>query len=376
MKILFACHIAGIGGAERHIIRLMNGLKDAGIHCELAFFYKHSNQSGYQKYIDLLEKDGLTYRMIEQNSPFSIKAARSLAKFYREGAFDLINTHLIHADTAAVLAKKLFQKSIKIVSAKHGISEKVYLKYPLNPERVPDNLYKRYFRWLENNIDCSYACSFGLKKYMEQARFVRQNTLKVVQHGYEYPEINAANKIERSDNQLLMVGRLEEIKGYNYAIEIASVVKNSILDFELIILGEGGLRHDLEQEIKGLNLEQHVSLEGYKKNIFDYLAGSKLLMCTSLIEGLPLMLLEAFNAGVPVIAFDVQGCNEIIEEGKNGHLIGPFNTDEFANKVIDLLQHENKRKAFSESAVKRANTQFSKSRMMEETITLFRQCLI
>lgn len=148
------------------------------------------------------------------------------------------------------------------------------------------------------------------------------------------------NKIEQDKNDYnfdcVFLGRLAYPKNPQRFIDIASKV-NEKTSFALV--GDGPFKEECETLIKEKKLQNKVKLLGFMKNPYKVLSQAKLLVITSEFEGLPMVALEAFALGVPIIATKTGDLPNIIIDGKTGYT---FETDEQAvNFINNLTQNKN-----------------------------------
>lgn len=120
---------------------------------------------------------------------------------------------------------------------------------------------------------------------------------------------------------IISVGRLVPQKGYDILLRVASRLKDEGFKFKLRILGEGEQRCELEQYLKSNHLEDVVSLLGFQKNPYPYIANSDLFVCSSRSEGYSLVIAESLVLGVPVVSTYCSGPNELLKEGEYGMLV-------------------------------------------------------
>ena len=120
---------------------------------------------------------------------------------------------------------------------------------------------------------------------------------------------------------IISVGRLVPQKGYDILLRVASRLKDEGFKFKLRILGEGEQRCELEKYLKSNHLEDVVSLLGFQKNPYPYIANSDLFVCSSRSEGYSLVIAESLVLGVPVVSTYCSGPNELLKEGEYGMLV-------------------------------------------------------
>lgn len=174
-------------------------------------------------------------------------------------------------------------------------------------------------------------------------------------------------KSSLQNKQLISVGRLDKIKGFDILIDIFNIFQDSHPDWVLHIIGDGPERQNLQNKINQLNLQNKVSLCGTKlsKELEKEYLNSSLYLMTSFSESFGLVLVEAASFGLPSIAFDsAKGAAEIIENDKTGFLIPNRNIDIFLEKLNELVENSEKQKIFAKNSLLIAKT-FSKCNISE-----------
>ena len=117
------------------------------------------------------------------------------------------------------------------------------------------------------------------------------------------------------------------------------------------ICGEGPERNHLEELIRENNLQENLILKGTVQNMEEQYQKAAMFVMTSQMEGLPMVLLEAKSWGLPLVSFDIMtGPSDIIQDGVNGYLIEEGNIDEMAERIVELIKEDSKRKAFSKES--------------------------
>ena len=154
--------------------------------------------------------------------------------------------------------------------------------------------------------------------------------------------------IKRFENQIIYAGRLSKEKGIDILLEVAKRLPS---EYHLIIAGIG----PEEEKVRNLaDSKTNVHYLGYqsKQNTISLIRGSDLLIQPSLMEGMSSTLLEAMGCGTCIIATNVGGNIEIIENNKTGVLIEPNNAEKLLDKISDLLTENEKRFAMSAEGLK------------------------
>jgi len=151
------------------------------------------------------------------------------------------------------------------------------------------------------------------------------------------------------ENIVLFVGRLEPIKGVEYLIRAAQQVTTEKHKVKFLIIGEGTSRRKLEKLVNSLNLAEHVIFVGKISNsrVSEYMILSDILVLPSLSESFGIVNLEAMSCGLPIIATNVGGIPEIVENNINGLLVNPKNANQIAEKILEMLENRRKMQIIS-----------------------------
>lgn len=158
---------------------------------------------------------------------------------------------------------------------------------------------------------------------------------------------------------VLFVGRLVEVKGCEYLIEGFKSVADKFDDVQLIIVGTGPLETELKKVVKELDLNECIGFEGFVEHIKigDYYSLSDIVVFPSIVdssgfeEGSPVVLLEALAVGKPIVATRTKGVMEVITDEWNGVLVEQKNSEQIAEKVLELLNDKELRARFSKNAL-------------------------
>lgn len=149
------------------------------------------------------------------------------------------------------------------------------------------------------------------------------------------------------EKRIVSVGRLSSEKGFMDLLKIFNIISNDYPEWHLDIIGDGNERGKLEKYIKDSNIDDKVTLHGFrdKDYIYDILTKSSIYLMTSYTESFGIVLLEAMSCGLPCIAFSsAEGASEIITSGRDGYLIKNRNFSAYIKKVEDLINDYDMRK--------------------------------
>jgi glycosyltransferase involved in cell wall biosynthesis len=194
--------------------------------------------------------------------------------------------------------------------------------------------------------------------------------------------INAINALNAIDAEIVSfcnsgytigsIGRISPEKGYDILLKAISEVSESVHEIRLVILGEGGERGYLEAEVKRLGLDDKVLMPGYVANASRFLPLFKVFVLSSLTEGLPMVILEAMRAGVPIIATRVGGIPEVLENGAAGILIDSGNYLALVKKLKEIISNPTTSSQWSQAAKLRVNSLYSSLTMAENYMGIYK----
>lgn len=171
---------------------------------------------------------------------------------------------------------------------------------------------------------------------------------------------------------VIAVGRYEHQKGYDMLLKAWSLLREDLGDWQLHIYGEGGLKDEMIRQIKELSITDSVRLLPPTTEIKLAMQESSLLVLSSRYEGFGMVLLEAQTCGLPTISFDCKsGPSEIIDDGVNGYLVKEGNVEQFAQRMLDVMNDENLRMKMGALAYENSQN-FSEERIMQQWDNLFK----
>lgn len=217
-------------------------------------------------------------------------------------------------------------------------------------------------------VDRYIAVSGGVAEKLGRLIF-SHDKIRVVKNGisienFPCTKSNTLRELLKDNKDMpivLTVARLDKQKGHEYLIEAASMVPEAVF----ALVGDGPERGKLETYVKEMNLEKRLVFLGYREDIQEILSGCDLFVLPSLYEGLPLAILEAMAAGKPVIASDINGTDEIINDGKTGILVPPADPNAIAEAIRRVLSDPSLARNLAASGKERAYSEFSSKKMVE-----------
>lgn len=166
------------------------------------------------------------------------------------------------------------------------------------------------------------------------------------------------------------VGRLTTQKGYIYLLEAIPKVLTILPNVHFVIIGDGELHTELLEYARRLGIQDHVDFLGLRTDVPSWLRQMDLFVLPSLWEGLPTAIMEAMACGVPVIATDIPGTNELVQDGITGWLVPEKDPQRLAQTILFALENHQLRKFVTQNAMNNLN-QFTIEEITNDYIKLY-----
>ena len=326
----------------------------------------------------------ITHQIDFQKSPFSKnvrKAYHQLVQLMLEESFDLIHCHMpLSAAVTRLAAQKVRKqtgKQIPVLYTAHGLHFYTgaplqnWIYYPVERylARYTDRLI------LMNQEDYQRGLHFPIRgrvEYVPGVGIPLEGYQPVQLRWGEEPEIIERPIIEKligrklsSETRILVtIGELSQRKNHRLAVDMMEELKD--LDLILLIGGDGAEYDKLKKQIMEKGLENRVFLPGYVQDVKQILAEADCYVFPSHQEGLPVAVMEAMAAGLPVVAGNIRGVTDLIEHGQGGYLVHGFDPVDFAVKIRRMFTEK-----YGKSAVPRNKRRFQMGQWNQERIKQF-----
>lgn len=212
----------------------------------------------------------------------------------------------------------------------------------------------------------------------DRNNYIRKYKINSSNVEYIYNWINPIDNVEKyniNSKKIITVGRFDKQKGYDNLSKVAVSVLSKYPDWQWDIYGSGDeeIKDELVKELSSAGVLSQVNFMGNVKGIENIYPNHGIYVMTSRYEGLPLVLLEAKQYGLPIVSFNCPtGPSEIVLDGENGYLIDNFDTNEMSNRVCGLIENEELRVSFSKNSMKDTE-KFSKDKILKQWIHLIEE---
>jgi glycosyltransferase involved in cell wall biosynthesis len=245
-------------------------------------------------------------------------------------------------------------------------------------------LYESLDRWSLRRMDRVVCVSEGQAEKVRAAG-VKKEKISVI-HNAIRPERFECVKPENRDKlkeffpkapELIVgaAGRLSPEKGFGILVDAAAEVAHEMPNVGFVLFGNGPLKASLDQRIAASGLREKFILAGFRSDLDDFLPHFDLFALPSFTEGLPNVILEAFAAGIPVVATAVGGTPEIVEHGQNGFLVPPGDPIALARSIFKSFDIGHRGKEMAAQGKRRVQEHFSFDRQARQYLQLFETLL-
>lgn len=356
IKVLLITVRSDFGGGPRHVHQLVNGLPE-----QICVYIAYP--IGGEPYSKLWKKNkSIIDRIIIPYRKFSIVSLISLVCFVYTNKIDIVHSHGNGAGIYSRLLKILCPK-IKVVHTYHGISDSYR------------SLWKKRVGLLVGRIlapfcDLYICVSNGEKEKALERKFSRERNTQVVYNGIPCIMRGKERHIQCSPLKIVTLSRFDYQKNMDSMYKIAKHWIGSD-KVRFIWVGDGEDRARLETMANKENVP--ISFVGFSKEPMKYLKDSDLYLSTSRFEGLPYALIEAASVGLPIIASDVTGNNEVVTNGYNGYLFEK--EDDAVNLVNRIINKEIDYSLLSKNSIKFFRDNFTESKMLNSIVKLYEGCM-
>lgn len=351
MKILTILRSMKSGGAERHALQLMRGLRTRGHECLYAG--PMAGWLGQQ-----LRADGFDGINLPLLGLYDLPSLVRLALYARRQRVDLLHGHLTRGAWYTGFAARL--AGLPNVATAHA-----------------DNAGKHFGR-----ADRIIAVSGAVADFLERQGYDPAR-IRMVHHGIA--DIAArlpadARQTTRHDLGLaddepclLMAARIVPAKGHDTALHALARLRER--RWTLLLAGDhhGDLGPQMQTLARELGIAERVRFLGLREDVPALLAASDLLLAPSRREALSLTLLEASACALPIVASRVGGIGEVVEDGASGALVAPDDPAALAAAIAPLLADPALRAAFGARARQRFEAGFTEDAMFDRTIAVYRE---
>lgn len=352
--ILFISSRLGNGGAEKHLVRLLNNWANGKLKLLLTrpggnyenllntnITKAYLSKASKSYFISLIYSVFTLYRLLRKNKPAVIVS-------FQDGP-----------NIIALIAKKISRSPVKIIICVQN-----------NPINLLQNRRLISIYWLAkvfyHEADYMIALSKGIQKtYIKLVPFFKKKSTVI--HNIGYPEMLERNNfkfpyLNEKEIRIVFCGRFVRQKNLPLLIDAFTKVLDDNHEVKLFLIGEGKDETKIRERVKSKGIQDNVEFVGFIPDPTVYFKNGDIFVLSSSWEGFGNVIVEAMACGIPVISTDCPfGPAEIISNGINGILVPPNDVEKLSEAIIYLLNNPEVRKRISIGGIKRAKNFQAKS---------------
>lgn len=374
-----------IGGTERQAVELLKRLDAERYDVRLAVI---RNQGPFYKEIESRFSIVPEFPLTSFYNANAVKQLARLRRLMVQDKIDILHAHDFYAGLLGAAAARL--AGVRVIACQR------HLKLS---DRAVHRWGTRIIHALAHRV---LVNSEAIRDYIIAEGTTRPDKIVVIKNGVRSIEDATAEKSESASSSLMrdesaairlrreahqklcgelglntdtklvgMVARLQAVKGHRYFIEAAAQVARDETRTHFVLVGDGSLRSEIENQIARFDLANRVHLLGDRSDVSQLVSAFDLMALASLHEGLPNAVMEAMAAGVPVVATAVGGTKELIIDGKTGYLVPPADAEALSERIAFALKNDEERTAISARAREFVIARFGIERMIESVEKLY-----
>jgi len=316
-----------------------------------------------------LNKLGIELLSVNMSKQLTFKPIRQLRNIIRQNDINLVHSQGARADFFARLASRGTNAPHIICTVAMPVEGFEVGPWRRRIYRLMDQLSERY-------VDRFVVVSDVLKKTLTVGRSIDAQRVVRIYNGIELDQYRLDLQDTGLRNQwnippsvplIGAIGRLVWQKGFEYLIEAIPRILSTVPEATFLIVGEGPLLDNLGGLARKLGVDNKVIFAGFRNDIQNVLATMDIIAVPSVLEGFPMVTLEAMAMAKPIIASKIQGISEQIVDGEEGILIPPKSPEAIAAEVSRLIDDRELSLKLAAAARRKVESHFSIEKMVRET---------
>lgn len=366
--ICHVIHAMGVGGAEVLVDQMVRRMAEE-FRCVVAVL-DDIGELGRR-----LHHDGIAVEHLQRSPGIDRRCARRLRRFADQQGAVLLHAHQCTPFFQAMLSRG-FTGSRPVVFTEHG---RHFPDYPSRKRMVVNRL-------LLQNEDRLIGCGGAVRTALIQNEGLPSSRVEVIYNGVDLAasagssadarqRIRAEFGYGEHDFVAVQVARLHELKDHQTALKTIDAVRREVPHVRLLLAGEGEQRQAIEDSVRRMGLQQHVTLAGTRSDVADLLAAADAFLMTSISEGIPLTVIEAMAAGKPVVSTAVGGIPEMIVHGQSGFLAASGDAKALAESLMALQKNPVLAAEMADLASREAEARFSLDAMLSSYRQVYQEVI-
>ncbi len=354
-----------LGGVQMMLVKLLPALKDLGAEPAVCV----TRMKGPVAKI-LRDRTGIKTTHIHVSGRIHPGSIRRLALHFREQRFDVVHTHMFSSNLPATIAAKMAGVPC-IVSQIHNVDT-----YEHPGQRILDRLVNQ---WRDEFLCVSGAVRDDVARnlWLPPERFqVFYNAIDADFPSLARPRADVRTELRLTDENVVLIhaARLHQQKNHEGLLLELPRLLDEHHNLRVLLAGDGRLEKKLKELTYELKIDHAVRFLGFRDDIPSLMAASDIAVLPSHKEGLPNVVLEAWQSGLPVVATNAGGTREIIDHGINGFVTNLRDMKSFGDHVSALAGSFELRRTLGEAGRAKASL-FTVQNLAKKTMTLYENVL-
>jgi glycosyltransferase involved in cell wall biosynthesis len=376
MKVLHVITTLGRGGIERWLLSMLRNIPRS--ECAMDICCRSNDQGAYAGAARQLGAHVYSRPLNIAQLPF-IEGLRNLVRTER---YDIVHNHLqVYAGLPVAACKTI---GVPVISSFHcaGFLSDTIFRFPIL--RQARDLYGAIsIRYALRRSAALTGCSQGVIDYMKTTYGCSRDDWRVIYYGTDVPPLASTQQRVEFRSQvgwtpdakvIVHVGRFTKQKNHAGVLKVFQQLLRRVPNARLVLIGGGPLHAEVQRTIERHALRSSVALLGYRDDVPHVLSCSDLFLFPSWLEGLPVAILEASAAGLPVVASKIPALQEAIIDGVTGHLRDPEDTAGLADAAEVILTNPAVARALGSAGRNRIETQFSTDSSAAALMATYHEC--
>jgi L-malate glycosyltransferase len=352
-----------LGGGERVVLKLARLLPQYGFRTSILTFFAHPDCAALRPApcpIYLLP-------LMRTYDWTAIRGAFALKKFLRVQQVQLVQTFFESSDLWAGFTTKAMSDA-KLVWSRRDMGI------------LRGRKHEVAYRLMAGMPDMVFAVSNQVRRHCIEVDGIDPARVETVYSGVDVvqQDTDAGPQKRGSDTMITTVGNIRRVKGHDLLIRAAGMIAPRFPDVTFSVAGavlEQDYFAQLKELVTELGLEDRFLFLGGISDLRNHLAGSDIFVLPSRSEGFSNAIIEAMAAGLPVVATDVGGNTEAVEDGVNGFILPPENADELAKAIAELLGNPARAQKMGAAGKAIVTEKFTTEAMMRHIAGVYRRLL-
>ncbi len=360
-NLMFITFSLDVGGIETLILEICRRIDRQKYQPFVCSFYENGRLAAEFQKMDI---PVLTVPKVKESIDWGLPFR--LAKVFKERKIDIVHTHNPSVWLYGGIAAKI--AGIPLIHTAHTPSDYKVERW---------GKIERMLSWFTDQVT---SVSISVGEFMIQGEGVSRDKVQVIHNGVKSEDfdvtVDKAQKraelgLGMSDFAFINVARFFPNKDHSTLLKAFAIVAKKLPEARLLLCGEGMLKEDLLKETAALGLNDKVKFMGNRRDIAYIHKAIDVFVLSSTKEGLPIVLLEAMAAGVPIVTTDVDGNPEAVAHNETGLVVPSRNPEALAQAMLDMQADPARARSMGEKGKKRVKELFTFEKMVNAYYAIY-----